>query len=586
MTGFELAPTILKLSVERFRSISSLVWRPGPGVNVLLGGGDVGKTTVLDAIALLLSPTNAGGLSETDYWCRQVEAGFSIEAVMLLPDSCGMSQQGKMAWPWVWDGKEPQLPAAGGGEEAASGTAVYRVRARGTEDLEVAFEILQPDGSVDHFPVSVRRRIGLIRLGGDDRNDRDLRLIQGSALDRFISGKALKPRISRLLSESDIQSQLAEQEQKSLDTLEKAFRSHALPTNLGLGFTSGYGGSAGALVGLTALKGESRLPLAVWGAGTRRLAALRIAATLQGEHPIAVVDELERGLEPYRQRSLVRELLGASSQVFLTTHSASVLAAAADAATWYMDAMGSIGPLVSSTGAARRRDPEAFLARTTIVAEGATEVGFLRRILVHVLNTDPVECGIWVADGGGHDSTLQLLEDLSDSGLRFGGFADNEGRYPTRWARLDERLGSLLFRWPSGCIEENVLGLVPDSQLEDFIRDAEGESGARLRTLADRLGIADKSYSAVSRAALDLRRLIIEAATGAVPRGLDSACKEEKKALKRHAEVWFKSVAGGMELGAKVLSFGLWPRLQGVLSPFLDAIQTEALGDGLGAAVR
>jgi recombinational DNA repair ATPase RecF len=57
-------PVIRRLSIERFRGISALTWRPSPGVNIILGGGDVGKTTILEAIALLLSPTNVGTISD------------------------------------------------------------------------------------------------------------------------------------------------------------------------------------------------------------------------------------------------------------------------------------------------------------------------------------------------------------------------------------------------------------------------------------------------------------------------------------------------------------------------------------------
>ena len=38
-------PAIYALSIERFRGITSLKWRQARGVNVILGGGDVGKTT-------------------------------------------------------------------------------------------------------------------------------------------------------------------------------------------------------------------------------------------------------------------------------------------------------------------------------------------------------------------------------------------------------------------------------------------------------------------------------------------------------------------------------------------------------------
>jgi len=67
---------------------------------------------------------------------------------------------------------------------------------RGTEDLEVAHEVLQPDGTADHLSVELRRAIGLVRLGGDDRNDRDLRLVQGSALDRLLSDRASRSRMA------------------------------------------------------------------------------------------------------------------------------------------------------------------------------------------------------------------------------------------------------------------------------------------------------------------------------------------------------------------------------------------------------
>ncbi len=98
-------PLIRQLRIERFRGIEKLVWYPKPGVNIILGGGDVGKTTILDAIALLLNPTNTGVLSDADFWRREVDKGFCIEAVMSLPDTCGINQQTKNVWPWEWDGQ-------------------------------------------------------------------------------------------------------------------------------------------------------------------------------------------------------------------------------------------------------------------------------------------------------------------------------------------------------------------------------------------------------------------------------------------------------------------------------------------------
>ena len=576
-------PHIRRLTIDRYRGIKHMVWHPQPGLNVVLGGGDVGKTTVLDAVALLLSPTNAAILTDADYWCRDFENGFCVEAVMSLPESCGINQQTKNAWPWEWDGTEPKLPTCD--SEAVYGNnaeSVYRLRVRGTPEFDLVFEVVQPDGTTDHLAVAVRRGIGLVRLSGDDRNDRDLRLVQGSALERLLSDKTLRARLSQGLAKTDIEDGLRAEARTHIQNLDEAFQKQALPTGLGLGLTGSQGISISALIGLTATKDCVKLPLTSWGAGTRRLAALEIAAVHQGEHPITLVDEVERGLEPYRQRILLSELQERGSQVFLTTHSAAVISAASSATFWYIDSANAIGRLPNSVDLHRSRDPETFLARIAIVAEGATEVGFVRSILERAIDNDLLRYGIWVTDGCGNDHTLKLLEGLACSGLVFGGFADDEGRDLTSWERVRAQLGDLLFRWPKGCIEENIIQLLPIDTIDDFIKDTDGDSGERLRTLAERLEISEKDYLVIKSKAPDLKSLIIEAATGSIPDNKKDAERGEKKALKKHAEKWFKNVEGGRELADKVFAFGLWPQLKGQLLPFINAVRTAVSLSGPG----
>src|SRR5216683_3969220 len=259
------APSIYHLAIERFRGIKALSWRPAKGVNVILGGGDVGKTTILDAIGLLLSPTNPTTIPDTDYYARDIEAGFVVEAVLALSPATGIDDQIKPSWPWHWNGSEAVVPSADG-EGGTNSESVYRVRVSGTADLELAYEIVQPDGTGDNFPVALRRAIGLVRLGGDDRNDRDLRLVQGSALDRLLSDKTLRARLGQTLAENDIEDELNDDAKTKLKILDTTFQSQALPTGLSLGLTGSQGLSLNALIGLTATKDEVKLPLASWGA--------------------------------------------------------------------------------------------------------------------------------------------------------------------------------------------------------------------------------------------------------------------------------------------------------------------------------
>jgi putative ATP-dependent endonuclease of OLD family len=565
------APTIYHLAIKQFRGIKALSWHPAKGVNVILGGGDVGKTTILDAIGLLLSPTNAANLSDTDYHLRDIEAEFVIEAILSLPPDGGINQQLKPSWPWEWNGSEAVVPSIDA-DGAAKSEPVYRLRVRGTEDLELAFEILQPDGTADGLPVALRRSIGLVRLSGDDRSDRDLRLVQGSALDRLLSDKALRSRIASELAKTDVEDQLTPEAQKALEGLDEAFTKQSLPDGLELSITGGPGASIASLIGLTADCNDVQLPLANWGAGTRRLSALAIAEQNQGEHPVTLVDEIERGLEPYRQRSLLDKLQAGKSQVFITTHSPAAISAASKAALWYVDHAGRIGPLDASKIARHRAtDPDTFLSRLAIIGEGLTEVGFATALLESALCSSLQQHGVHLSDGGGHDTTVLLLEALADGGLLFGGFADDEGKHPTRWEKVAKAQGELLFRWKSGCIEQNIIGAVPDDKLEALLTDPEGKkTGMRLRTLADRLGITEKDFASVkAKAGPGLKTLIIEAAMGTVP--ADKA--DEQHQYKSHAQTWFKTVPGGRELAAKVFSLGVWPTFRAQLLPFCNAVR-------------
>ncbi|MHB1095620.1 MAG: ATP-dependent nuclease [Gemmatimonadaceae bacterium] len=563
---------IYELTIARFRGIKSLSWQPARGVNLVLGGGDVGKSTILDAIALLLSPTNAANLADTDYFLRNVADEFVIEAIMSLPTDGAINHQVRPSWPWAWNGSEAVVPNIEGKETNAS-EAVYRIRVRGTADLELAFEIVQPDGTADHLSVGLRRSIGLVRLAGDDRSDRDLRLVQGSALDRLLSDKSLRSRIASALSTTDVQDHLASEAKTALRELDKVFEERRLPSGLDISITGGPGTSIASLIGLRAGNTGIQLPISAWGAGTRRLAALTIAEQNQGEHPVVLVDEVERGLEPYRQRILLEELQAGQSQVFVTTHSPSAISAAREAALWYVDHVQTIGPLSAAKTATHRvKDPEMFLARLAIVCEGITEVGFVTALLEAAVGASLQQHGVHVSNGEGNDPTLNLLEALAEGGLRFGGFADDEGTHPTRWASVMAAHGPLVFRWGSGCIEENILRAVPEDRLEAFLIDPDGEeTGARLRTLADRMGTGDEKafVTLQKKAGTELRAVIAAAATGDVPAIVVE--REAKKAHKAHARCWFKSDKGGRELATKMFELGCWSGLRGELLPFCNA---------------
>tara|TARA_R110000772_G_scaffold64081_2_gene143267 strand:- start:1926 stop:3701 length:1776 start_codon:yes stop_codon:yes gene_type:complete len=577
------AAIIRQLSIERFRGIKEVEWKPSEGVNLLLGGGDIGKTTVLDAIALLLSPTNSFTLSEADYWQKKSDDGFLIRAFVSLPASTDINQQRALNWPWEWNGEEALVPALDGGDGDLFDTtdAVYCLQARGTPELELVWEIVQPNDDLVPLSASLRRLIGIVKLSGEERNDRDLRLVYGSALDRLLADQGLRARIGQEVSKIDLQTQLSDDGKEALAKLDDALSKSSLPSSLDIGLISAQGLSIGALVGLLAKKSEGvLLPLASWGTGTRRMVMLQIAASAQTQSRISVIDEVERGLEPYRVRKLLGSLEGENTQSFITTHSPVAVEAAIGSQLWYMDTNSAIGELShKKIKAHQQRSPLTFLSKLAIVCEGLTEVGLLSVLLEKSIDGCFEDHGIYIADGEGNSTTLDLLEALSEARLSFAGIVDDEGDATARWAALKTSMGNRLLQWQDGNTEANIIGAVPEAQLEQVILDPEGDkTGDRQRHLALRLGIEDKDMASIRSALveqeLDLRTVMIAAASGNADGAPDDSAR---KAWKKHGQKWFKTKDGGRELAGKMITLGAWPELSLQILPVLNAVR-EACG--------
>lgn len=73
---------IRKIEIRNFRSIKSLDWWPTDGVNCLIGAGDAGKSSVLDAIDYCLGARRVLTISDSDFHNLVVEESISITLVL------------------------------------------------------------------------------------------------------------------------------------------------------------------------------------------------------------------------------------------------------------------------------------------------------------------------------------------------------------------------------------------------------------------------------------------------------------------------------------------------------------------------
>ena len=323
---------IRHLSIIRFRGIEALSFEPGSRT-VILGPQNAGKSTVLEALDLLLHhgfgrprrpPT------EIDYFRRSPADGFEINAVLgdLSDDFCAEVREHLEGW--RAESSEIVAEPDGVGIEP-----IVHVRVRGTSDLTYVHEFAKPESEGAPFNPARRLRVGWVFDGSARDPQRQLSFYQGGLLEKLFSEvdldsatdalrEALRQGAQRVNDETAIAPVLADlaenlRELGLLDEAEQpvfeagAVSQRQLLQSLQLAFP----------------EGEETIPLFRQGRGAQRLVLvsvlLRLAqAVTGGPAIIAGFEEPEEALEPLRQAQLAGMLLRIADQggqVFVVTHS-------------------------------------------------------------------------------------------------------------------------------------------------------------------------------------------------------------------------------------------------------------------------
>jgi predicted ATP-dependent endonuclease of OLD family len=70
------------LQIQNFRSIQALIWAPSPGINCLIGPGDSGKSTILDAIDFTVGARRNLSFSDTDFHALEIATPVVISVTI------------------------------------------------------------------------------------------------------------------------------------------------------------------------------------------------------------------------------------------------------------------------------------------------------------------------------------------------------------------------------------------------------------------------------------------------------------------------------------------------------------------------
>lgn len=560
------------IQIRNFRSIQALDWTPSNGVNCLIGPGDSGKSSILDAIDLCLGARRSASFGDTDFFGLDVTRTIRITITLgALPNELkNIDAYGEFLRGFdLGTGELEDEPRAGL-------ETVLTVKLEVAADLEPSWTLYSDRADQQRLERSLfwkdRSLLAPARIG--TYANTNLSWARGSVLNRLTEERAnlgselaSAARAARVTFGAQAGPQLAQTLQVVTQTA----------TGLGVAI----GASAQALLdahsvsigdGAIALHSDAGIPLRSLGTGSGRLLVAGLQRAAAAAATVALVDEVEYGLEPHRLMRLL-DSLGAKDdaqplQVFMTTHSPVTLRELAGNQLFVVRQRSGVHSATcagtdNGIQGTLRKAPEAFLSKSVIVCEGASEVGFARGMdqwWVHCGATSFLAHGGSYVDAGGGspDQCFTRGEAFLKLGYRVLVFVDADK--PVATVGLIERFtaaGGQYITWRPGlALEDELFRHSSDDAVHALLSKADEMVGRDL--MAEH--IKSKSSGQVTLEAIETERMI---------GGYTAESRELLgRAARNNKNGWFKSVSGFQEIAKDIVG----PHLRDAEAGFNDIV--------------
>ena len=541
---------IRAVEIENFRSVKALKWQPREGINCLIGAGDSGKSTVLDAIDYCIGARRTLQIADSDFCGIDIEKPVRICVTLgALPDEL-KSIEGYGLYLRGFDAATGDIAS----EPEASLETVLTVQLLVESDLEPQWSLVSARAAAQGQSRSLnwadRVKLSPTRLGAI--NDNNLTWRRGSLLNRISDERA---DASKELAKAAREARAAFKAQGTAQVAEAL----AIVTRVAQRLGIPVGAEVKALLdaasvsfagGTISLHDERAVPLRGLGLGSTRLLIAGLQREAAAQSSIILIDELEHGLEPHRVIMLLGALGAhddpAPLQVFMTTHSPVAVRELSADQLFVLRPYGThhAAMAVGAAGDVQgtiRRYPDALLATSILVCEGASEVGLVRGLNhFRVAKGDvPIAAhGCALVDGGGSELFARALA-FQALGYRVAALRDSDVNPTPDLEAKFTAAGGAVFRWRAGRALE-----------DELFHSVEPEIVAKLVDVAVSVkedSLVNDHIKSASKNAKDLKTIRAEC-TGSL--SAESRALLGKAAQFRGASGWFKSV-GTMEMVAR-----------------------------------
>lgn len=466
---------IRKVEISNFRSIQRLDWAPSPGINCLIGQGDAGKSTILDAIDLCLGARRSLQMSDVDFY--RLDVSRPIDITITIGDLSDRLKNLDAFGDFLrgFDHHSKQLED----EPRAGLETVLTIKFSASSDLEPNWALYSDRAATQGIERGLawkdRSEISPIRIGSYAATN--LSWAKTSILNKLSEDRPdLGAELARAAREArtNFGTQAANQLNATIQIVSRTASDLGVPIgNAAQALLDAHSVSIGD--GAISLHDASGIPLRSLGTGSTRLLVAGLQRAAAATASIALADEVEYGLEPHRLARFL-DSVGARDpnhplQVFMTTHSPVALREL-NGGQLYVVRPGNEMHHVQVVGTANdiqgtvRSYPDAFLAKSILVCEGASEVGLARGLDQHWVSQGHrsffAAGGAYIDAKGGHpDQCYQKGEALLRLGYRVMVLVDADK--PATAACVNSFLGaggtSLAWRTPRAIEDELFLSL-------------------------------------------------------------------------------------------------------------------------------
>ncbi len=385
---------IIHLDIKNYRGIRdlSLEFKADQNLICLIGRGDSGKTTNLDAISSALSPSWNLNFYDNDFYnCDHSENIEIIVSLIDIPEKF-LSENKFGLYVRGLNTQNDTIIDDVTLEELNEGLIpVLTIKLTVDNSLEPQWVVTSTREQEDK-PISGADRAHLNCYRISDYVDRHFSWNKGNPLYAL-----LKSTNSNEASDNDnivmqhCREAIDEINKNDFANLDKAtalIKSQAAELGLDISKASTTLDSRELSIkdGRISLH-EDSVPFRLKGKGSKRLASIAIQSVLVRNGGIMLIDEVEQGLEPDRVKQAVRSLNGHhAGQIFITTHSRDAITELGSEPLLFLlkdkktDGIETRSFALSNEELQKtiRACPEAFFAKKVIVCEGATEVGLCR----------------------------------------------------------------------------------------------------------------------------------------------------------------------------------------------------------------